>query len=170
MRLWGGRPTLHPLPKAATSHSFHRRTRLCHTTSLRKLPWFQHSTSPDISQPAIITKGELVNALSPPSSWSFLRRFYPPRFRRTTSGGDHRAFPLHVGHGVRHVPVAAVCQRRQARHSVESKTKKRQSSVGATYSDDAAPDGAKSKTTTANCKYSAPDGAAIADAIEKICA
>ena len=51
--------------------------------------------------------------------------------------------------------------------SVESKSKKRQSSVGATYSDDAAPDGAKSKTT-ANYKYAAPDGAAVADAVEKI--
>jgi len=48
--------------------------------------------------------------------------------------------------------------------SVESKTKKRQSSVGAAYS---APDGAKSKST-ANYKDSAPDGAALADALEKI--
>ncbi len=47
---------------------------------------------------------------------------------------------------------------------VESKTKKRQSSVGAAYS---APDGAKSKST-ANYKYAAPDGAVIAAALEKI--
>jgi len=52
--------------------------------------------------------------------------------------------------------------------SVASKSKKRQSSVGAAYSGDAAPDGAKSKSTTANYKYPAPDGAALADAVEKI--
>ena len=48
---------------------------------------------------------------------------------------------------------------------VESKTKKRTSPVGAAYS---APDGAKSKSTTANYKDSAPDGAAVADALKQI--
>ena len=45
--------------------------------------------------------------------------------------------------------------------SVASKTKKRQSPVGAVYS---APDGAKSKST-ANYIDSAPDGAVVADAL-----
>ncbi len=49
--------------------------------------------------------------------------------------------------------------------SVESKTKKGPSPVGAAYS---APDGAKSKSTAINYKDSAPDGALVADAVAKI--
>jgi len=52
---------------------------------------------------------------------------------------------------------------------VELSAKKRPSSVGATSSTDAAPDGAKSKSTTASYKDSAPDGAALPkDAIARI--
>ena len=52
---------------------------------------------------------------------------------------------------------------------VESPEKNRPSSVGATSSEYAAPDGAKSKSTTAGYKDSAPDGAALPkDAIAKI--
>ena len=57
---------------------------------------------------------------------------------------------------------------------VELSAKNRPSSVGATSSTDAAPDGAKSKSTTASYKDSAPDGAApknaalSRDAIAKI--
>ncbi len=46
---------------------------------------------------------------------------------------------------------------------VESAGSKRRSSVGATSSDYAAPDGAKSKSTTAIYKDAAPDGAAAKD-------
>ncbi len=52
---------------------------------------------------------------------------------------------------------------------VEPPAKNRPSSVGATSSEYAAPDGAKTKSTTAGYKDSAPDGAALAkDAIAKI--
>ncbi len=59
---------------------------------------------------------------------------------------------------------------------VESAAQKRRGSVGATSSEYAAPDGAKSKSTTANYKDAAPDGAApqtaalSRDAIAKIAA
>jgi len=44
---------------------------------------------------------------------------------------------------------------------VENAAEKRASSVGATSSEHAAPDGAKTKSTTASYKYAAPDGAAM---------
>jgi methylase of polypeptide subunit release factors len=48
---------------------------------------------------------------------------------------------------------------------VESAAQKRRSSVGATSSDYAAPDGAKIKSTTASYKDVAPDGAALQNAV-----
>ena len=52
--------------------------------------------------------------------------------------------------------------------SVEPSAKKRRSSVGATSSDDAAPDGAKSKSAIANYKDTAPDGAGTVNALKQI--